>query len=55
METFYDYLLTNLKLYFDKFTNDITDVEEPTTDEYEDAKQGEAAASDDDDFEEVEL
>ena len=55
METFYDYLLTNLKLYFDKFTNDITDVEEPTTDEYEDAKQGDAAAGDDDDFEEVEL
>jgi hypothetical protein len=32
---FYDYLITNLKLYFDKFENDLGDVEEPTTDEYE--------------------
>ena len=57
METFYDYLLTNLKLYFDKFTNDIVDVEEPTTDEYEAAKQsGDArapAADGDEDYEEI--
>ena len=32
---FYDYLITNLKLYFDKFENDMGGVEEPTTDEYE--------------------
>ena len=28
-------MITNLKLYFDKFENDLGDVEEPTTDEYE--------------------
>jgi hypothetical protein len=56
METFYDYLLTNLKLYFDKFTNDMVDVEEPTTDEYEDAKQDDAApAGEDEDLEEIEF
>ena len=53
METFYDYLLTNLKLYFDKFTNDIVDVEEPTTDEYEDAKR--ADQQQDSMFEEIEF
>ena len=37
-ELFYDYLITNLKLYFDKFENDIVGVEEPTTDEYEQQK-----------------
>ena len=51
METFYDYLLTNLKLYFDKFTNDIVDVEEPTTDEYENAKSAESGL--DQDYEEI--
>lgn len=35
LELFYDYLITNLKLYFDKFENDLGSVEEPTTDEYE--------------------
>ena len=34
-ELFYDYLITNLKLYFDKFESDLSTVEEPTTDEYE--------------------
>ena len=35
-ELFYDYLLTNLKLYFDQFEKDLTnDLDEPTTDEYE--------------------
>ena len=34
-ELFYDYLITNLKLYFDKFENDMGVVQEPTTDEYE--------------------
>jgi hypothetical protein len=38
-ELFYDYLITNLKLYFDKFENDISTVEEPTTDEYEVEKE----------------
>jgi len=34
-DLFYDYLITNLKLYFDKFENDLVGVKEPTTDEYE--------------------
>lgn len=35
-ELFYDYLLTNLKLYFDKFEDELaTALEEPTTDAYE--------------------
>lgn len=38
-EIFYDYLITNLKLYFDKFENDLGDVQEPTTDEYEEEKE----------------
>jgi len=36
---FYDYLITNLKLYFDKFEKDLVGAEEPTTDEYEQQKQ----------------
>jgi len=42
-ELFYDYLITNLKLYFDKFENDLGSVEEPTTDEYE-AQKDEVSA-----------
>lgn len=40
-ETFYDYLITNLKLYFDKFEADLTkgSMKEPTTDAYEQQKQ----------------
>ena len=35
-ELFYDYLITNLKLYFDKFEDELqTTVPEPTTPEYE--------------------
>jgi hypothetical protein len=34
-DLFYDYLITNMKLYFDKFESDLGSVEEPTTDEYE--------------------
>ena len=35
-ELFYDYLLTNMKLYFDKFEDELTSLlPEPTTDEYE--------------------
>jgi hypothetical protein len=37
-DLFYDYLITNLKLYFDKFENDLGSVKEPTTDEYEKQK-----------------
>ena len=37
-ETVYDYLITNVKLYFDKFEEELSpEVEEPTTPEYEDA------------------
>ena len=36
-EIFYDYLLTNLKLYFDKFDDEMaSELPEPTTPEYED-------------------
>jgi hypothetical protein len=49
--TFYDYLLTNLKLYFDKFEDEVpgADLKEPTTPEYEqekDKQQGELGADD---------
>ena len=38
---FLDYLITNVKLYFDKFEAELAKtVEEPTTDEYERAKKG---------------
>jgi len=38
-ELFYDYLLTNLKLYFDKFEDELAaNLEEPTTPEYEEEK-----------------
>ena len=37
-ELFYDYLITNLKLFFDKFEGDMeASPEEPSTDEYEEA------------------
>ena len=38
-ETFKDYLITNLKLYFDKWEKELSDVVEPTTDEYETEKE----------------
>ena len=39
-ETFFEYLITNVKLYFDKFEDELKQtVEEPTTDSYEQAKQ----------------
>jgi len=37
--TFKDYLITNLKLYFDKWEKELSDVVEPTTDEYEEEKE----------------
>ena len=41
-ELFYDYLVTNLKLYFDKFEDELAGkLEEPTTPEYEAAKDEE--------------
>tara|TARA_R100001082_G_scaffold110862_2_gene92118 strand:+ start:307 stop:1137 length:831 start_codon:yes stop_codon:yes gene_type:complete len=43
-ETFYDYLITNLKLYFDKFEDELqtTITPEPTTPEYEKEKGDQA-------------
>lgn len=39
-EMFYDYLIANLKLYFDKWSSEMsTNVQEPTNDEYESSKQ----------------
>ena len=39
-EMFYDYLIANLKLYFDKWDGEMSKgVTEPTNDEYEKAKQ----------------
>ena len=38
-ELYYDYLIANLKLYFDKFEDEIAKtVDEPTTSQYDDAK-----------------
>ena len=38
-ETFYDYLITNVKLYMDKFETELSgNLEEPTTPEYEKEK-----------------
>ena len=45
-EMFFDYLITNLKLYFDRFEEELTpSVNEPTTPEYE-AQAGKALSSD---------
>ena len=42
-EVFYDYLLTNLKLYFDKFEEELAgELGEPTTPEYEQEKDEQA-------------
>ncbi len=39
-EVFYDYLITNIKLYFDKFEDELQKtLEEPTTPEYEEEKK----------------
>jgi len=44
-ELFYDYLIANLKLYFDKFESELTpEVEEPTNQAYDSAKDEAAAA-----------
>tara|TARA_R110002020_G_scaffold263910_2_gene478647 strand:+ start:3262 stop:4068 length:807 start_codon:yes stop_codon:yes gene_type:complete len=45
-EVFYDYLIANLKLYFDKFESELAgQVEEPTNQAYDDAKAEEPAAA----------
>ena len=41
-DLFYKYLITNVKLYFDKFEDELkASIEEPTTDEYEKEKEEE--------------
>jgi hypothetical protein len=46
-ELFYDYLIANLKLYFDKFESELaTNVEEPTNQAYDDAKAEEEPMGD---------
>ena len=46
-ETFYDYLITNVKLYMDKFETELTgNLEEPTTPEYEQEKDNLEASDD---------
>ena len=43
-ELFYDYLIANLKLYFDKFEGELADqVNEPSNQAYDTAKQEEPA------------
>jgi len=43
-ELFYDYLIANVKLYFDKFETELSDsVEEPTNQAYDMAKSEEGA------------
>jgi hypothetical protein len=51
-KTFRDYLITNIKMYFDKYEAELsTEVVEPTTDEYEKEKgEEEAKAADDEVF-----
>ena len=46
-ELFYDYLITNLKLYFDKFEDELSSgLPEPTTPEYENEKDNQEDAAD---------
>jgi len=42
---FYDYLLTNTKLYFDKFENDMSPVEEPASPDYDPSQMDQEAES----------
>jgi len=44
-DLFYDYLLTNTKLYFDKFENDMTPVEEPASPDYDPTQMDREAES----------
>jgi len=41
-DVFYDYLVTNMLLYFDKFEDELqSDLPDVTTDEYEEEQEGE--------------
>ena len=51
-QLFYDYLLTNLKLYFDKFEDELKSaVDEPTTPEYEQEKETQGGLEGEEDLE----
>jgi hypothetical protein len=55
-ELFFDYLIANLKLYFDKFENEIQpNVEEPTNQAYDSAKEEPAADAGDEGGETLDL
>jgi|ETNvirenome_6_85_1030632.scaffolds.fasta_scaffold42226_2 hypothetical protein len=55
-ELFYDYLIANLKLYFDKFEGELaTSVEEPTNQAYQDASSEAEMEEPDGEEEELEL
>jgi len=55
-ELFFDYLIANLKLYFDKFENEIQpNVEEPTNQAYDSAKEEPAAGAGDEGGETLDL
>tara|TARA_R110002033_G_scaffold111059_1_gene156730 strand:- start:651 stop:1409 length:759 start_codon:yes stop_codon:yes gene_type:complete len=50
-ELFYDYLITNLKLYFDKFEDELkANLPEPTTPEYEKEVSSHAGTGEDDEL-----
>ena len=51
-ELFYDYLIANLKLYFEKFEEELANqVEEPTNQAYDMAKSEEPTQAAEDDIE----
>ena len=51
-DLFEEYLLTNVKLYFDKFEDELkTTISEPTTDEYESEKEDETGESEEEELE----
>mgnify|MGYP006864748859 CR=1 FL=1 len=53
-ELFYDYLIANLKLYFDKFESELAStVEEPTNQAYDTAKEEEPAEGGEEEGEEL--
>ena len=55
-ELYYDYLIANLKLYFDKFEGELDDsVEEPTNQAYDMAKSEQPGETGEEDVEDVEL
>jgi hypothetical protein len=55
-ELFHDYLIANVKLYFDKFEDELApDVSEPTNQAYQTAADAEAPDLDDPTADEIDL